>query len=292
MILSKINEHERDKYIEFYDYDSDKNNIHLYLVHGYDGPTISVTTLAGRNFKHFDKEKAAKAVVTKAKRLNDPDYEYHNMTEKEVIEKWSNNKAAELGTTMHENIEFFYNGCLLKEEVPDTIEFQYFLLYCRDFPKKYPGWKPYRTEWFVWTNPFKLDNDIIRMITGSIDMTYENEKGEIAIFDWKRVKDLTYIDKQGNRKIKIQKDFDTWNANDRKGPLLDLYGTGPASNVHDSKYHHYSLQLNIYKYILEQYYNKKVVMMNLVVCSPTEKNYLILPVDEMQEIVSKLVYSE
>jgi hypothetical protein len=295
MILSKINAHSRDKYIEFYDRDSKGNRLHHYYVHGYDGAKISVTTLAGNFFKHFNSKEAVEGVL-KSKKMEDPEYKYYGMTKDEILKSWNSNEAANLGTHFHEMVELFYNGCLLDSEVPDTIEFQYFLMFFRDFNKKYKGWKPYRTEMFVWTNPFVIDDGTKRMITGSIDMTFINDKGEIAIFDWKRVKDLTYLDKNNIRKPKLQKDFDTWNTErekpENKGkkiPLKDLYGRGPVSHINDSKYHHYSLQLNIYKYILETYYDKKVVMMKLVVCTPTEDNYLELNVEDMQEDVKKLI---
>nr|QBK90017.1 MAG: exonuclease [Pithovirus LCPAC101] len=288
MILSTLNLHERDKYINFYDRDIKGNKLHLYLVSGYNGHAISVTTLAGHFFGHFDPEKAANGIL-ESKKMSDPEYKYYGMIKEDILKSWEKNEAGQLGTDLHERIEYFYNGCLGESEVPDTIEFQYFLMFFRDSIKLYPKLKPYRTEWFVWTNPIILNNGMERMITGSIDMTFVNDKGEIAIFDWKRVKELTYINKAGERKINIKKDFDTWKENGRKGYIKNLYGKGLLSHVPDSKYHHYCIQLNIYKYILENYYNKKVIMMNLVVCSPTEDNYLILKVDDMQDEIRRII---
>ena len=53
------------------------------------------------------------------------------------------------------------------------------------------------------------------------------------------------------------------------------------SHIEDTNFNHYSLQLNLYKYILEKKYKKKVKKMYLVCLHPENKNkdYIIYNVD-------------
>ena len=52
------------------------------------------------------------------------------------------------------------------------------------------------------------------------------------------------------------------------------YASGKLSHLSDNSYHKYVLQQNIYKYILEKRYNKKITSMNLLILHPNYENYL------------------
>ena len=79
---------------------------------------------------------------------------------------------------------------------------------------------PYRTEWMIYDTDYKL--------AGSIDMVYKNKDGSLNIYDWKRSKEITTINR--------------WNQ----------FSTTPCiAELPDSNFWHYSLQLNIYKRIIQ-----------------------------------------
>ena len=78
---------------------------------------------------------------------------------------------------------------------------------------------------------------------------FENEKGELLIYDWKRSKEIV---KTSN-----------WNK---------FSNNEIISHIPDTNYWHYCLQLNTYKAILEAKYDKKVVGLYLVCLHPENKN--------------------
>ena len=110
-----------------------------------------------------------------------------------------------------------------------------------NFANDFPELKPYRTEWMVYYEDLKL--------SGSIDMVYENPDGTLQIYDWKRAKEISYEGYQ-NKHAK----------------------TKSIKHLPDSNFWHYSLQLNIYKTILEHKYGKKVTGLYLVRLHPDNHN--------------------
>jgi ATP-dependent exoDNAse (exonuclease V) beta subunit len=148
---------------------------------------------------------------------------------------------------------------ILKVDIKDNkgiheskpIEWQYYINFIRD----YPHLKPYRTEWLIYHDDVK--------ISGSIDMVYENTDGTLSIYDWKRAKNITRIN------------------NFNKFAL-----STPVCHLPDSNFWHYTLQLNMYKYILETKYEKKVSNICLVKLHPENKSktYEIIPLPTLREI--------
>jgi ATP-dependent exoDNAse (exonuclease V) beta subunit len=204
---------------------------HIYTVNGEQGYT-SVTTWNHSHFEEFDTDKIINGIL-KNKKMSDPTYKYFGMSKEQILEMWDKNKdeAAKAGTKMHYDIECYYNNI---DNENTSIEFEYF----KEFEKDHADLIPYRTEWCVYYEELK--------ISGSIDMIFENSDGDLLIFDWKRVKELNYDDHFGNKKAK----------------------TKCISHMPDTNFWHYSLQLNLYKTILEHKYDKKVVGLYLVCLHP------------------------
>lgn len=294
MLLDIKNKHPRDDYISF------QEEGHIYTITGKNNRPISVTTLIGKYWEKFDAEKVSGFIV-KSKKMLDPDYKYYGMTQQEIINLWLSNNAAQLGTDMHYAIELYYNEVL--EKYPDTKEFNFFLDYDRKFKIVNPSYKKYRTEWLVFDgilpdeinnaknentekgnneNKKEIDNfmrpnhnsttnkkDIgYGNISGSIDMTYINEAGQIVIFDWKRVKDLDKCYKYKNGDYKM--------------------GKGILSHLKDTKFNHYSLQLNVYRHILETWYDKEVVGMYLAIFHPDNDSFQTKKVERMDNEIKLL----
>jgi len=264
--------HERDNNIEFY------SQGHRYEIRTDPRKRYtSVTTLVHKQFPKFD----ADAIIGKIMRSKGwvPGHKYWGLTAEEIKALWNSNGAAAAGsgTNLHEQIELFMNDSrfnfvythkeLLQEyniakqyleETPSAsalatatataTEWDFFIQFIAD----HPHLKPYRTEWLIYHEDIK--------VAGSIDMVYENPDGTLEIYDWKRCKDII-------------KDND-WNET-ATNPLLKHL---PATN-----FWQYSLQLNLYKRILEDKYGKTVTKLCLVRLHPDnpEATYELLEVPFM-----------
>ena len=223
--LAKKNAHPRDEFISF------DEGPHIYYVRG-DPSFTSVTTWNHHHFPPFDTEQVLDNTM-RSRKMQDSTYKYYGMTREEIKQAWDDNRdsAAKAGTKMHYDIECHYNGMEVKNE---SIEYQHFQKFLKDFPNL----KPYRTEWCVYYEELKL--------SGSIDMVFENEKGELLIYDWKRCKEIKHDDGAYTR-----------------------YSTTPCiQHLPDTNFWHYALQLNMYKTILEHKYGKTIVDLYLVCMHP------------------------
>jgi hypothetical protein len=242
--LAKKNAHPRDEFIEF------DEGPHIYTVHGQQGYT-SVTTWNHHHFSLFDADAVIQGILQNRRYKTDPEYKYYGKTSEMIKAEWDKNRdsASGAGTNMHYDIECYYNEL---EVSNDSIEFQYFKEFLRDFPNlehipktnryykegEHISLVPYRTEWMIYYEELKL--------SGSVDMVFENPKdGTIQIYDWKRCKEIAYENMYGKMAL-----------------------TESISHLPDTNFWHYSLQLNTYKKILEEKYGKRVTGLYLVCLHP------------------------
>ena len=245
--LAKKNPHERDNDISF------EEGPHIYTVKGNRGGYTSVTTWNHSHFCSFDSESIVNNIL-RSHRMKDPTYKYYGKTKEDILKMWDDNRdqAARAGTKMHNDIEYYYN----KEPVNnESEEFSYF----QNFLKDFSDLKPYRTEWMIFHEEL--------MLSGSIDMIYENPDGTLQIYDWKRCKEIEH------------------ETNYNK------YATTQCiSHLPDTNFWHYALQLNVYKAILEQKYGKKITDLYLVCMHPDNvyKNYQRIKVPIMEKEIEEL----
>lgn len=224
---------------------------HVYYVNG-DPDNVSVTTLVHKYFPKFDADQVISRMMSSK---NWPNSKYYGMTAEEIKKQWdqTGNDATTRGTRMHLSIETFYNG-VSTEQYEDDVEFKMFKQFYEDHKDLVDA---YRTEWEVYDEEHK--------IAGSIDMVFENKDDDtLSIYDWKRSKEIKLKNTFGGR------GFDH----------LDGY--------HDCNYVHYSLQLNIYKYILEKHYGKKIRDLFLVVMHPNFEKYQKYECLDLQDVVQKI----
>jgi ATP-dependent exoDNAse (exonuclease V) beta subunit len=280
-VLCIQNKHPRDKHIQFFEKE------HKYIIDF--EPNIkytSVTTWVHEDFEKFDADK----IITKMMSGKGwkEGHKYWGMTPSQIKAQWDANRdaVAGAGTDLHFEIECFHNNsklynnpntntnntnktnytnkelleCYLQThetKLPElSIEWQYFI----NFIKDHQHLKPYRTEWTVFNEDIK--------ISGSIDMIYENPDGTLSIYDWKRSKNITRINQFNKFGISL-----------------------PICHLPDSNFWHYALQLNIYKYILETKYEKKVKELYLVRLHPNavEKNYELIQLPILSREIDELV---
>lgn len=245
------NRHPRDDCIVF------DEPTHVYTVNGSSKGITSITTFLHYFFPHFDPDK----IITKM--MNSPKWpqsKWYPMTREEIKAAWNANgkEASEAGTATHLAVEMAMNDAYdcIPAEVKETKEWEYFV----NFWNKYKEiWEPYRTEWEVWDEELKL--------AGSIDMVFKHRtNGTYAIYDWKRSKE-----------IKMENPFDT--------------GFGPCSQLPDCNYWHYTLQLNMYRYILEKNYGIVISEMALVILHPNNKNYKLIRLNRLEDEIEDMVAS-
>lgn len=215
---------------------------HIYTVNGERGTYMSTTTWIHRHFSHFDADKIIDKILSGKKWAEDPAYKYYKMTKQEIKKMWDDNRdaASSAGTNMHYDIECFYNEMDVTNE---SIEFTYFL----EFQKAHSHLVPYRTEWMVFHEEIK--------ISGSIDMIFENPDGTLQIYDWKRSNEIVKENNFGESAL-----------------------THCIRHLPDTNYWHYSLQLNMYKRILEEKYGKIVTDLFLICLHPNNSTYLKIEV--------------
>tara|TARA_Y100000389_G_scaffold204919_1_gene260805 strand:+ start:4263 stop:5027 length:765 start_codon:yes stop_codon:yes gene_type:complete len=222
---------------------------HIYTINNKSDYT-SVTTW---NHSHFPKFNSDNIISLMMKGKNWKNNKYYGKTKEEIKNIWEINKneAAEAGTKMHLDIEKFYNNINVDNK---SVEYQQFLKYQEDNKDL----KPYRTEWMIYDEEHKL--------AGSIDMIYENTDGTLEIRDWKRSKQII-----------------------RNKQYEDYARTKCISHVPNLNFWHYALQLNTYKSIIERKYNKKVGKLYLVVFHPTQTNYKLIEIPEMDDEIRELL---
>lgn len=245
-MLSEINGHIRDKDITF------EEEGHIYTIKGERGTYISTTTFVHQQFSHFNPDEVIDMMIRKGK-LEDPTNKYYGKTREEIKELWkkSGEESSGKGTELHKNIEDYSNGLNV---INDTTEYKYFL----QFRKDYSYLIPYRTEWMVYYEEYKL--------CGSIDMVYYNTISKTyEIYDWKRSKEIEY-DSNFGKKAK----------------------TECISHFPDTNYWHYSIQLNTYKKILEEKYDIMISAMYLLCLHPNYKTYERIEVKHLENEISDL----
>ena len=224
---------------------------HTYFIDGSKEGYISTTTLVHTLFEKFDADQVIKKMRRSKKWESSP---YFGMETDDIKAAWEENRdsAAKAGTLMHENIENFYNK--VNHETVSK-EFSLFRNYLNDHKEL----EPFRTEWCVFDEDSK--------VCGSIDMVYKDpdNPGFHIIADWKR-----------SKAIKFENYWQTG---------CDRF----TSHLPDCNFIHYSIQLGIYKYILQKCYDVKISEMFIVVLHPGQENYEKIHTKNVDEEVKKIM---
>jgi ATP-dependent exoDNAse (exonuclease V) beta subunit len=251
MTLLHTNAHPRDADIQF------DEPTHVYTVQGSSKGIISCTKFLHEFFGHFDAKGTIKKMMASPKWTESKWYK-PGITAKEIEEQWNANgrEASGAGTAMHLAIEQFLNGSehVILPHIKETTEWRYFMNFWREHGADL---EPYRTEWEVWSEDHKL--------AGQIDMVYRRKSdGKFLIYDWKRSKE-----------IKTENKFQT--------------GLPPIQHLPDCNYWHYTLQLNVYRWFLENLYGLVIDDMYLLVLHPDNKNYKRVRLNRMDEEVEAML---
>jgi ATP-dependent exoDNAse (exonuclease V) beta subunit len=268
-VLSSINAHRRDRHIKF------TEEGHIYTITT--DPNSTYTSVTTWNKTHFPKFDSDAVIYTMMNGNNwNETNKYWGLTAEEIKTQWKNKgiSTAQSGTDLHFEIECFMNNpdipshythkelyehymkTVSEEELKQmSLEWQYFIQFVKDTPYL----KPYRTEWLIFNEDYKL--------SGSIDMVYENTDETLSIYDWKRTHEITPIN--------YYNQFST---------------TKCICHLPHSNFWHYTLQLNTYKTILEQKYRKKVRDLCLVKLHPDThtRKYQVIPLPVLENDMEDL----
>lgn len=247
--LSFINKHPRDDRIRFHE------PTHTYYIDGSSDKVISCTGFIHSFFPHFDADATIAKMMKSQKWTSSV---WYGKSAEEIKKTWndSGKEASTKGTAMHLAIEQFLHGSeeMIDPENYGTVEWKYFMNFWNDVKDDLV---PYRSEWEVWMKEY--------LLCGSIDMVFYSKKLKgYVIYDWKRSKE-----------IKTKNDFGS--------------GYGPVKHLPDCNYWHYTLQLNIYKYFLEKYYDLNIVDLCLVILHPDNKNYRLIRLNILGEEVEDMI---
>ena len=243
------NPHPRDASIVF------DEPTHVYTVNGTSKGWISCTKFLHEFFPHFDADATIKKMMASPKW---PQSKYFGKTAKQIKDEWdaSGKAASEAGTAMHLAIEQFLHGHpeLIEPRVLETPEWAYFM----NFWKESNGdLVPYRSEWEVWSEEYKL--------AGSIDMIfYRKSDDSYVIYDWKRSKEIKTENGFGN-------------------------GFGPVSHLPDCNYWHYTLQLNAYRWFLETYYGLKISDIYIMIFHPDNTNFKRFRLNRLEQEIEDML---
>jgi len=276
--LNEVNAHEKDAFITF------EEEGHIYkvdfLLSGEpkeDKDIISVTKFVHYFFNEFN---ADEVIDKMQKSKNWPKSKYFKMDKEEIKAMWAKKgkDSSNLGTIMHAFIESYYNEeKSFSTETEEAIEIKYFIEFDQKVVKE-QGLIPYRPEMRVFT-------DEKTKITGSIDMIFvahdfelsRDELLHIVIYDWKRIEALNTFNKFSK-------------------------GKGPFCEFQECNFSIYSAQLNVYKYILENYYQNvpfrgkkykgfKVDNLYLLILHPKNKTYKLALLPNLQKEVKEMFQS-
>lgn len=251
MTLALTHRHPRDNDIHF------DEPTHIYTINGSSKGVISCTKIVHSCFPEFNPDQVIEKMMSSPKW---PESQYFGMTAEAIKAKWkaSGREASSSGTDMHLAIEMYLNGgdSAIALPLKQTPEWRYFMKYWAQDSELF---EPWRTEWEVYDEELRL--------AGQIDIVYRNKKdGTFAIYDWKRAKEMKYDNTFEN-------------------------GLGPAAQMPNCNYSHYSLQLNLYRWFLQTHYGMKVTDLALVVLHPNQETFQVHKVPILDDIVKDVIES-
>jgi hypothetical protein len=228
---------------------------HTYTVDG--KPATSVTTFIGKFKKPFERDFWATRSAKK-----------ENKTLQEILDKWDSIslRACNKGSKFHAFAENYINNKILPNIIYDfDLDKEAYDKIESHFLKFYENSKenliPIRSELCVGSSQLG--------ICGMVDQLYYSEPlGGLVIFDWKT-----------NKRLEYESKFNNW--------MLD-----PISHLPECEFTTYSLQLSLYKYIIEL--ETKLEIKDCYIVWFNEKNdsyRLIQCADYKKEIINMLNYN-
>ena len=185
----------------------------------------------------------------------------HDMTQKEVLANWKaiNDEANLQGTNVH----LYCENILTNKPIPEPRnekEIKIRKHADEAIEKLLSEYELVESEKIIFSEKYKL--------AGTVDLIMQNRTtGQILLFDWKT-----------NKKIE-------------KSSYWKEYGFPPIEHIEKVNFNHYSLQLNLYKWLLlkEKYY-EDISEMKIVHLLPTKSVWY--DIEDMQKEITDMINYE
>ena len=210
----------------------------------------SVTEFIGDFFEKFDEIKVAKKLTNYGK--------FKGLTTSEILKDWE--KRRNDGTVIHYEIEKYINNFNSRNFTDNEKRVDELNLKSKQAIKFLNDCDIFKNNLIF--PEVKIFSETLKL-AGTIDLLiYNKPKNIISLVDWKtneKIKKISY-------------------RNGTKEPTLD---------IGDCSYNKYELQLTMYRYILEKYYDAKVN--GLYILHLKENNYNYLNCDYKFEIISRMI---
>jgi hypothetical protein len=290
--LNKFAEFDRTQFFDVNPFDP--SDTHYYMVwnpamKAYERCRGSVTGVTHEPFVHFDAPAHAQRIASENRAYG----EYARMTKEQILHTWT--YGANCGSAFHKGAELFLNTPLEIDDAVCTspvfrsVEFGYFLRFVREHiigkvdivrtELRLTDWSLDRTATYVAAqlragtyyprDPIMQQLLPMVKLAGSADMICHRRSSAdpyaLEIWDWKRSKKISDV-AFGNR-----------------------FGKWPCELMPDCNRSHYNLQLNLYKWMLQNNTPCRVTAMKIVVFHPTNDNYLLYEVPDLQPIIQRLM---
>ena len=211
---------------------------HTYTRNGHKAP-LSVTKLISDHFPEFKPEVTVDEYFDIWRDKSNSKYYtlIHSHADeanakKAILNLWETNKqeACRLGTATHKAVEMLLCGAPLETCGNPEVEHEINAFLEWHAQKREQGWSVEYTELVVgW-----MDDEDRLCLGGSIDAIFVNEKGEHVLVDWKRTKERF--------------------GPDERAPFAEL-GSGPASELRDTKFNKYAVQTAVYAQMLKRQFD-------------------------------------
>lgn len=254
--LAHRNAHPADRYIHLKD-----DGSHTYVIRLPEDSSdselpevVSTSKLVERYFKPFDADTISRHVARAC--YDKPGHRYEGMSAERIRDRWTaqGDQSRDLGYLLHRAIELYFDPAA-GEDAPelkairDTTEFAQFRQFYDEFVRSREWTEdpavPYRTEWIVY--------DRSARVAGTLDMLFHNPSDNTyTLVDWKRIKRLDRTSKEK--------------------------GLGPLHQHPSCNLSKYTMQLNVYRYILENVYGLRVRNAFLVCMHPNRPRHHIEPI--------------
>ena len=213
---------------------------------------FSVTEFISQFFKEFDSEQVIEKWYSYWQ--SNENSKYFGMAKEEITLYWKNlgDEARDKGTQLHKAIEDFEKTQIVPYSISGLREFKQY----RSFRKEFSSIEMIELEYRV------FDDEL--SIAGTVDcIAKDTNSGEIYLFDWKRVKEI--------------KETAQENA---------LY---PLEHLANTNYWKYALQLNMYKYMLEKWYDLQISGMYIVQFHEELEEYNVVKIVNMEYEINKIL---
>lgn len=212
----------------------------------------SVTEFISQFFKEFDSEKVIEKWYSYWQ--TNENSKYFGMAKEEISVYWKQvgEESRDRGTQLHKLIEEYETTNEISHSMKNLVEFEQYI----HFKEEFSNLEILKNEYVI------FDEEL--GVAGTVDcIAKDTQRDELYIFDWKRVKEI--------------KETSQDNA---------LY---PLEHLANTNYWKYALQLNMYKYMLEKWYNISINGLYIVQFHEELDNFNVVKVVNMEYEINKIL---